>query len=285
MERLKSMSKGTNNTTSTKDIDIVISKGKQSKRSSVVVKQTGVKGKKPVSKPISDSDEYSEEEDGEVEDDDIAADDDDDDDDELFDSEEEEEISKRVLNEAYEDEDNEDNEEEDEIVGSKRKITKESIVLGNRRSTRRTTAAKKSSYDLDDDDEEEVDAYDSEEELYGKRTNKSKDTNVDVDYNLRLLKDKKSKVLTKHSNSDVLPLITTVPIMGIDEDDLDLIDGKEDDSPLAGLEDYLRLQTKRDMIIKWLNEPYLKAAVIGTFVKYLIGTDKNQAIYRMCQVI
>jgi len=41
-----------------------------------------------------------------------------------------------------------------------------------------------------------------------------------------------------------------------------------DDSPLAGVEDYWTIQPRRtDMIMKWLNEPFLRSALEGYYVR------------------
>jgi len=59
-----------------------------------------------------------------------------------------------------------------------------------------------------------------------------------------------------------------------------------DDSPPASLEDYWTIQPRRtDMIMKWLNEPFLKAAPEGYYVRYSIGDANNKSVCRMCKVV
>ena len=66
---------------------------------------------------------------------------------------------------------------------------------------------------------------------------------------------------------------------------------QEDISEPADLSDYLTIQTRRDMIEKWLKEPYFRAVVEGTYVRLMVGalddpvTGKKVPVYRMCQVV
>lgn len=59
-----------------------------------------------------------------------------------------------------------------------------------------------------------------------------------------------------------------------------------DDSPPAAVEDYWTIQPRRtDMIMKWLNEPFVKAALEGYYVRFTIGDLNNKAVCRMCKVV
>lgn len=49
----------------------------------------------------------------------------------------------------------------------------------------------------------------------------------------------------------------------------------------AMLEQYLRVQPRRDQIEKWLNEPHFESLIVGTFLRISIG----QNVYRMAEVI
>lgn len=61
---------------------------------------------------------------------------------------------------------------------------------------------------------------------------------------------------------------------------------KKDDSPPAELSDYWAIQPRRtDMIMKWLNEPFLRAALEGYYVRFTVGEVAGKAVCRMCKVV
>lgn len=58
---------------------------------------------------------------------------------------------------------------------------------------------------------------------------------------------------------------------------------------MASLEHYLKIQTRREFIEKWIYEPFFAKAIIGTFVRLSIGTTEDgkggvHGVYRMCEV-
>ena len=62
-------------------------------------------------------------------------------------------------------------------------------------------------------------------------------------------------------------------------------EAEEDDSPPADLNDYLRLQTRRVFVEKWLNEPYFDDVVRGSYVRFQIGQHEGVPVYRMTEVL
>ena len=60
---------------------------------------------------------------------------------------------------------------------------------------------------------------------------------------------------------------------------------ERDTSEPAELADYWVIQPRRNMIEKWLQEPFLKNALEGYYVRYTVGEVNNQAVCRMCKVV
>mmetsp|Transcript_8850 Transcript_8850/g.13248 ORF Transcript_8850/g.13248 Transcript_8850/m.13248 type:complete len:634 (+) Transcript_8850:73-1974(+) len=60
---------------------------------------------------------------------------------------------------------------------------------------------------------------------------------------------------------------------------------EEDTSPLATVEDYQRIQTRRMWLEKWVTEPYFDDVVKGSFIRLFVGMVDGQQVYRMCEVV
>lgn len=58
-----------------------------------------------------------------------------------------------------------------------------------------------------------------------------------------------------------------------------------DNSPLAELVDYQRIQTRRLFIEQWISEPFFDNVVKGSFVRLFVGVQDDVQIYRMCEVL
>jgi RNA polymerase-associated protein RTF1 len=188
---------------------------------------------------------------------------DEEDDDDLFDSDEEEEITKRHA--AGQDEEKSATKKSGKVLGRKKKAAP--VEKGPRRSGRKVP----SKYS-DDDEEEEVEDGEERDEDDNQRKNRRVSSG--------------DKRLSK-SGGDLHEYETDS-----DEDDetrrervAQRLADLKDDSPVAGLDFYLRIQSRRMVLEKWLSEPFFEQAVVGTFLRLSIGECDGQAVYRMCEVI
>ena len=66
--------------------------------------------------------------------------------------------------------------------------------------------------------------------------------------------------------------------------DVDEVVEKDESGP-ADLTDYLKVQTRRKFIETILQEPYFAEALIGTFVRMVVGDMDGVPVYRMCEVV
>lgn len=57
----------------------------------------------------------------------------------------------------------------------------------------------------------------------------------------------------------------------------------EDDVP-GTVEDFNRCRLSRDLVAKWCLAPWFKDYVKGSWVRYLIGNEGSQPIYRICEI-
>eukprot|EP01038_Epipyxis_sp_PR26KG_P012528 gene12528-16803_t len=195
--------------------------------------------------------------------------DDDDDDDHLFDSDEEEEINKRVKTKDIENEGddvlNSDDENENykprksKVLGKKRDSLSELTKNDKNSSTVRRSSRQIPAKGQDDDEDEEEDYHDSKLDFKVKGSKRLRDD--------------------EYEEEDVEE---------DEEEDGGKIDTKfveVDNSPPAEIEQYHLIQTRRIAIEKWLSEPYLKAALMNTFVKFSIGEVSGETVYRMAQIV
>jgi hypothetical protein len=58
-----------------------------------------------------------------------------------------------------------------------------------------------------------------------------------------------------------------------------------EEAEAAVLEDYWTLQPRRAMVESWLKEPFLKAALEGNYVRYVVGEVGANSVCRMCKVV
>jgi len=54
---------------------------------------------------------------------------------------------------------------------------------------------------------------------------------------------------------------------------------------LATLEDFNRCRLTRDLAEKWCLHPWFKEYVVGSWVRYLVGSDGNTPVYRICEIV
>ncbi len=217
-------------------------------------------------------------EEGLVGEDDSAAaeeDEEDEDEDELFDSDEEEEISKRFKGEmstavpASGAEETTEARKKSKTLGGKKGKAESS---GPRRSNRKVPVKH------DDDDDE--DDYDSDE---GHRQDGTERKRRGVgSLGKRVSKAHRPGGLDELDGEE-----------GDDASDAENRGGgsdsdegrdKVDDSPPATLDSYLRIQSRRFVIERWLSEPYLEEVLVGSFVRLFVGEIEGQKVYRMCEV-
>ena len=57
------------------------------------------------------------------------------------------------------------------------------------------------------------------------------------------------------------------------------------DDKEAGLENYLTIQLRRDVLERYVREPYFEAAVLNNYVRVLVGTQNGILVYRMGLVV
>jgi len=280
MERLKRMSKGNKGG---------ISEDKKSKTSNNVV--TPSRGGKRVTRRVSAVRTLdSEEESVENEDDEYypqaAADKDDDEEDfpaiappaattdeeedELFDSEEEEEINKRGTASAAS-----GSGKASKALGAKRKALESPRDRGGkvRRSSRHTSRP---------DDEEEDEDYFAEDK---EPDDEELDTGMDIDVGQIKGRYFARKERSGYHEGEAERKVAVVlsPFEYVASTSSSFVDEAE----MAAVEDYQRIQTRRIYMEKWVAEPFFESAVVGTFVRLVVGEtpDKSTAVYRMCEVV
>jgi len=207
---------------------------------------------------------------------------DDDSDDDLFDSDEEEAIDRatasrsKALNDRDDnllddddddDDDEEEGEEEEDYMPKKRgKRLSKGGKKGKKEETttkKKKPAAKKARRQDDDDDDDDDDDYDDDfADLKGyDKYEYEKGEVEDQVYSDEEMEERRKRIMAEREKEE------------------------QDDTPEATLPHYLKLQTPRRHLTKLLNEPFLRTAIIGTFVKMSIGGTSGATIYRMCEIL
>ena len=46
----------------------------------------------------------------------------------------------------------------------------------------------------------------------------------------------------------------------------------------------LQIQLRREMLERWVNEPYFEKAVVGYYVRISMGEVEGQSVYKMCEI-
>ena len=188
-------------------------------------------------------------------------DDDDDDDEDLFDSDEEEMLSKPY----------------NKLSQSTSQDKSQSFV-GKRLKGRKRLQLKSKSKTKDDDDDDDAMIVSPEE---GEEVEDDDDDDDDDSDTPKkdISKRKSSHITSKQSKLDSV----------VDDDEhhaMDIEDTVEiDDSPEAVYEDYLRLQTRRFVMLNLINEPYFDKIIQNTFVRIFIGKNNGIDMYMMAEVI
>ena len=254
----------------------------------------------------SESDESLHKEDNDADDDD---DDDDVDDDDLFDSDEEEEISKKVRSKALgegkksrrsafeQDDDDDDNDDDfsddDGFIGKKRRSKpsskgtaratrdrKDSHSASSSKKTKHSTSRLDDALDSDgqdfDDEGDDFanDYYDPRTKVKSRKSlglsiRMEEEEDSDLEDEERRLSERRQKLLADRKA------------------DKEKIKEERAGAPMAELNHYLRIQTRRQFIEKNIQEPFFNNMVEGTFIRYLTGEDPHtrQPIYKMCEVV
>jgi len=181
-------------------------------------------------------------------------------------SEEEMDSESSSSSSSSEDEDDDDDYED---PSNKRKAKLKAKPKGKRKlaSKRRGSSAlrrrRKRSSDASDSDEDSESGVSEDDDEFG-------DTSV---------KNVKKKLSSKGRRRQGGSSPTAME-MEIDE-------VEEDPSQLEPVElpDIIKMQLTRDVLLKWIDEPYVDRAVIGGFVRLLIGVGRAGRTYRVCQVV
>lgn len=230
------------------------------------------------------------------------------DDDDLFNSDEEEAINNRYKSTATA-----DDEDEEDDDGPKTK------TLRKRGRGSKISKKKRSAWDDDEDEEEDEDDEDvDEDEEVGRRSSRGgkrsrrdaldDDERYQEDGDIGRIKKSyrtnketaaesqrservtASKEIVVNSLDDYKRLLMASK-SGIDSKSgkgyapVSIVNPAEDDNQQAVYSDYLRIFLRREDIAKVLHEPYLEDYLKGCYVKYLIGSNNNQPVYRACEIV
>lgn len=58
----------------------------------------------------------------------------------------------------------------------------------------------------------------------------------------------------------------------------------EDDQTPATVEDFNGCRLTRDLVAKWCLNPWFQDYAAGSWVRYLIGNEGSEPVYRICQI-
>jgi hypothetical protein len=219
-----------------------------------------------------------------------------DDDDDLFDSDEEKMISEFHKDEQDDflvDEDNDNLVKEKKILGGKRrsavekdvteskKLKQDEIDGGARRSSRINDQSKSKEVNYEEDNSFAlVDDSDSSDHLFYQKRSQLQDHKFDDDDDDD---DDDNYDALPASRSQLYGDSTTA--MKDNEADSENDDDDDDDSPLAEFEDYRKLQMRRALVDKYINEPYFERMMVGSFVRVFTNYKNGIRNYQMAEVM
>lgn len=126
------------------------------------------------------------------------------------------------------------------------------------------------------------DLFDSDEEEFISRKFEGSKTSKKAKPALK--KAKKTK-LSSLSDDDEAAEDDMQQDEGDAADDAQSKDEEIDLSPPASFKDCLKLQLRRDLLMKWVSEPYFEEAVLHNFVRLSMGEQNGINVYAMAEIV